>query len=179
MNLLRSMQAKYPGERGIIFCRTKRDTEALAALMGGAAYHAGLPSKDLQCAADYFLLGKQKLLCATTAFGVGVDIPNIRFSIHAGSPYSLTNFVQESGRIGRDGLPASANVVFQTDDMRPSASIDPSDDSLYEFLHSTENCLRALMASEFDGFPFACFTDPDTDPCQNCLLAGYEGLRGT
>jgi ATP-dependent DNA helicase RecQ len=172
------MKERYPNGRGVIFCRTQDETEALASLFQGVPYHASLNSKDRRANSTAFIDGVRKLMCATTAFGVGVDIPNIRFSIHAGSPYTLRDFVQQSGRIGRDGLPSTASIVYSTDDPETSAANLKGKDPIFEFLRMKSSCLRAVMSQEFDGFPHACFVHADTAPCQNCRNEGFGPRPG-
>jgi ATP-dependent DNA helicase RecQ len=166
------MRRIYPEQRGVIFCRTKNDAETFADIFKGLPFHSGLDEDDRINNAGSFITGGCLLLCATTAFGVGVDIPNIRFSIHAGTPYTLKNFVQEAGRVGRDGLPSSAAIIYRQDDSIDSAVDKKDKDPIFEFLRTQSSCLRSVISLEFDGFPYACFTQKDAVPCQNCAEQG-------
>lgn len=115
--LLRYVQARA-GEKGIIFCRTRADTERMASVLQAhgipaAAYHAGLPDDKRTRNQDYFARGELKTLTATSAFGMGVDIPDIRYVVHLGLCSSPLDYIQQAGRAGRDGM-ASACVQLIT-----------------------------------------------------------------
>lgn len=103
------------GQKTLIFCLTRRRVELLTSqlsLLGIAAhrYHAGLTTQEKQQSAQAFLESDNGVLVATSAFGVGVDIPDIRLIIHVETPLTVDAYVQETGRAGRDGLPAT--VVY-------------------------------------------------------------------
>lgn len=105
---------------GIVYARTRAHVEELARTLGDAgrpalAYHAGLPPREREAAQDAFLSGRADLVVATSAFGMGVDRPDVRFVLHAGPPTSLDAYYQEAGRAGRDDEPAVA-VLFRTPD---------------------------------------------------------------
>ncbi|WP_199425321.1 RecQ family ATP-dependent DNA helicase [Actinotalea solisilvae] len=105
---------------GIVYARTRAHVEELARTLGDAgrpalAYHAGLPARERERAQDAFLSGRADLVVATSAFGMGVDRPDVRFVLHAGPPTSLDAYYQEAGRAGRDDEPAVA-VLFRTPD---------------------------------------------------------------
>ncbi len=112
----------------VIFCRTRKRTEALAALLlqtGITAdfYHAGLEREERTASQDRFLEGKTQVLCATTAFGLGVDIPDIRRIIHDHLPNSLIDYVQQSGRAGRDGEPAQCLLLIEPNELVAKCSL--------------------------------------------------------
>jgi ATP-dependent DNA helicase RecQ len=106
---------------GIVYARTHRHVEALAAALADAGrpalvYHAGLPGRQREEAQDAFLSGAADVVVATSAFGMGVDRPDVRWVVHAGPPTSLDAYYQEVGRAGRDGEPAIAILVHRPDD---------------------------------------------------------------
>lgn len=112
----------------VIFCRSRLRTERLAtalrqAGLAAAHYHAGLSREERIEALERFRSGRTTILAATTAFGMGVDIPDIRRVIHDSLPDSVTDLVQQSGRAGRDGLPADCIVLICPEDFLRSRRV--------------------------------------------------------
>ncbi len=101
-----------PGAAGIVYCTSRKSTESLAERLAGrgvrcAAYHAGLDGGVRDRVQNAFQSEELDVVVATVAFGMGIDRPDVRFVIHAGLPKGVEQYVQETGRAGRDGLPAS------------------------------------------------------------------------
>ncbi len=112
----------------VVFCRTRQRTEHLAAILTDAGlpaayYHAGMAREDRMAVQARFLDGTVQTLCATTAFGLGVDIPDIRRVIHDYLPDSLIDYVQQSGRAGRDGTDAECILLLEPNDLVAKASM--------------------------------------------------------
>src|SRR4051794_27653020 len=102
---------------GIVYCRTRRSAEEYAAELTArgrstAVYHAGLPKARREQVHEAFLAGDVPLIAATSAFGMGIDKPDIRFVVHTEVPESPDTYYQEVGRGGRDGKPATATLVY-------------------------------------------------------------------
>ena len=113
--------AERPGA-GIVYCRTRRSAEEYAAALAGVGrsagvYHAGLSKKERAATHEAFLAGDLQVVVATSAFGMGIDKPDIRFVVHAQVPESPDTYYQEVGRAGRDGEPASAVLVYRSEDL--------------------------------------------------------------
>jgi ATP-dependent DNA helicase RecQ len=110
------------GGAGIVYAATRKRTEALAERLAGAgvtavAYHAGLRAADRRAAQEAFMADGGTVIVATTAFGMGIDKPDVRFVLHADAPDSLDAYHQELGRAGRDGGPAAAVLFYRAEDL--------------------------------------------------------------
>ena len=120
---LRRIALRHAGACGIIYCGSRRSTEELAGKLrdvgvNAAHYHAGMEAADRSRTQDDFIQGKVHVVCATIAFGMGIDKGDVRYVVHYNMPGTLEGYYQEIGRAGRDGAPAETILFYSFRDVQ-------------------------------------------------------------
>ncbi len=120
--LLRFLQSEHKGDAGIVYCLSRKKTEQMASWLTNQGltalpYHAGLPGNTRHAHQERFLNEEAVIIVATIAFGMGINKPDVRFVAHLDLPKSIEAYYQETGRAGRDGLPATAWMAYGLEDV--------------------------------------------------------------
>ncbi len=168
----------------IVFCRSRKRCEGvardLAPLVGFehcAAYHAGLNAEERAGIEAWFFAAARGVLAATCAYGMGVDKPNIRTVIHYELPSSVEAFLQESGRAGRDRLPAHSIVLWNSGD--PPRERDPTralrERDMRGYLRTTD-CRRAYLLRALGAEPQMCFGCDRCEPEETSIVEARRGI---
>jgi len=119
--IIQFIRARH-GQSGIVYCTKRDDTSAVADTLASydissSAYHAGMSMQQREKAQDDFINDRTQVICATIAFGMGIDKSNVRWVIHYNTPGSIENYYQEIGRAGRDGLPSDTLLFYSLADL--------------------------------------------------------------
>ena len=180
--LLSFLEAEHPEDAGIVYCLSRKKVEETAAWLkeqgrDALPYHAGLDAEMRSKNQRRFLREEGVIMVATVAFGMGIDKPNVRFVAHLDLPKSLEAYYQETGRAGRDGLPANAWMAYGLGDMVSMRKMLMSGDApeerkrvelqkldaLLGYCESTECRHQTVLRYFGEEHPGSC------GQCDNCL----------
>ncbi|XP_021933104.1 Bloom syndrome protein homolog isoform X2 [Zootermopsis nevadensis] len=183
------IKAKFPRQSGIVYCLSRKECDTVASDLSSAgikalAYHAGLTDPQRSRVQGEWISDKIKVVCATIAFGMGIDKPDVRYVIHYSLPKSIEGYYQESGRAGRDGDPAECILYYAYSDVIRIRRMIESDrdnhaakkthnENLWRMVAFCENktdCRRAQQLNYFgENFDRKLCIATRATTCDNCL----------
>ncbi|XP_065060010.1 recQ-like DNA helicase BLM isoform X2 [Rhopilema esculentum] len=197
--IVKMIKSQYCNNSGIVYCLSRRDCDTVAQYLQNnqiraKPYHAGLADKARTSVHENWLQDKFKVVCATIAFGMGIDKPDVRFVIHYSLPKSVEGYFQESGRAGRDGRKAVCVLYYAYSDMhRIRRMIEGERESTFEtrkvhmdnlfrvvqYCENITDCRRAQLLHYFGETTFDasdCAEKADT-VCDNCISGDACHMR--
>ncbi|MEM7410860.1 MAG: ATP-dependent DNA helicase RecQ [Myxococcota bacterium] len=180
------LRSRRGGGRAIVYCATRKTTETVAKTLRDQGYpvgyyHAGRTQLARERAQRAFEAGRTRILVATNAFGMGIDLPDIRLIVHFQSPGSLEAYYQEAGRAGRDGAPAECLLFFGASDLQTQRRLASGDNATQrarteralaalEGYTRGSRCRQAVISEHFTG-------ERDERRCERCDVCREDVAR--
>lgn len=161
-------RAQNSTDKGIVYCDRRVEAETIASELrnrdiSAVAYHAGLEPRERSVAQSRFFNGSEQVIVATVAFGMGVNVTDVRWVLHSRLPSSLERYHQEIGRAGRDGKPARCHVLYDIDDVDRAVALVTN-----ESMSTTELQARVDAVSAMFGY-----CDNSSGACRHVMLDRY------
>ncbi|MFI5657543.1 DNA helicase RecQ [Streptomyces sp. NPDC051684] len=169
--LLSFLKEEHEGDAGIVYCLSRKSVEATAEFLSkngieAVPYHAGLDAGTRAAHQSRFLREESLVVCATIAFGMGIDKPDVRFVAHLDLPKSVEGYYQETGRAGRDGLPSTAWMAYGLQDVVQQRKLINMGEG--------DEAFRRRASAHLDSMLALC----ETAQCRRAQLLTYFGQEG-
>ena len=175
--LLRFIKEEHQGDAGIVYCQSRKKVEETASWLSqqginALPYHAGLEAEQRRRHQDRFIREDSLVMVATIAFGMGIDKPDVRFVAHLDLPKTIESYYQETGRAGRDGLPADAWMTYGLSDVVNQRRMIDESPAGEEFKRGQRKKLEALLSLaesyECRRVRLLRYFAEESQPCGNC-----------